>query len=128
MKSKWLFLPDIVRIQHVQKPWLYKRCFACDGDVNFWRKIVASLALGKNRTCSHPRTDNATPEKKFAETKLRKIQRAEFFVTKYRFVASPVRAWLHMKFSPRACVAAVSKTRIACTSKILLVYNALNVL
>ena len=32
----------------------------------------------------------------------RAIQRAELFATKYRLVASPVRGWLHMRFSPRA--------------------------
>ena len=44
------------------KPQPHERFFACAGDAIF-SNFVASPARGENRTCSHPRTCNATGEK-----------------------------------------------------------------
>ena len=78
---------------------------------------------GENRTCSHPRplTGDATTEKNCRQ-KLREIQRAELFATKYKLVMLPVQGGLHMLFSPGAAAGDVtfSKNHITIASKKLL--------
>ena len=59
-------------------------------------EIIASPARGENRKCSHPLTKTVIL--------MQKIQLIEFlaiFFCDFSSVASPVRGWLHMRFSPR---------------------------
>ena len=86
------------------KPRLHERFFACDGDAIFF-EIVASPARGENRLCSHSLTKSVILSQKFQLIEFLTI----FFPAIFSSVASPVRGWLHMRFSPRAGDATIFK-------------------
>ena len=78
------------------KPRLHERFFACDGDAIFLKlsrrqhaaKIASVATLWKR-----PR---------FCRKKFNSLNFSRFFSAIFSCVASPVRGWLHMRFSPRA--------------------------
>ena len=72
--------------------------------MRFFEKIVASPARSENRMCSHPRTGDVTDEK-IAQKNREKFNELNFCDKITNFV----RGWLHMRFSPRAGDATISK-------------------
>ena len=85
-----------INVIHTFKPRLHERFFACDGDAIFL-KIVASQRSGENRMYIHPGTGDARAEKLLKENREKFKVLNVHLATNYKFVALPVREWLHMR-------------------------------
>ena len=82
---------------------LHERFFACDGDAIFLKLSRRQRAAKITRVATLWRSPW------FCRKKFNSLNFSRFFSAIFSSVASPVRGWLHMRFSPRAGDATIFK-------------------